>query len=235
VKILAFDTATDDTVVAAADQGRLVYERVLPPDDRHPVHGRALLQMIEDAVSALGGWDQVERIAVGIGPGIFTGIRVGVATAAGLSASSGSTVVGIPTLAALARSIGAETGDSLIVPLVDARRGEVFGALCPAGGGGVGEPFTSSPEDLAEMLRNLPGGGAAPRVAGPGAIRFRDELVRAGLEIEPAGSPVHKLGGSPFCELGLAAETVGPETLKPLYLRNPDAQLWLERDSNSSN
>ena len=176
---------------------------------------------------------EVDRIAAGVGPGTFTGIRIGVATAAGLAASTGTPVVGVPTLGALARSIGQESGSPVVMPLIDARRGEVFGCLHDRHGRPLEDPFACGPEELVDRLRTAARTGSAPQVAGPGAIRFRDELLRAGLETEPAGSPVHRLTGRPFCDLGAAAENVGPDTLKPLYLRIPDAQLWLERDGKA--
>lgn len=233
MRVLAFDTATDDTVVAATDGEELAFERILPPGDRHPVHSQALLELIEEAAAALGGWESVERIAVGVGPGTFTGIRIGVATAAGLAASSGVEATGVPTLAALSRSIGAESGAELVMPLIDARRGEVFGGLHDGEGRSLEEPFACGPEELAGRLKELARVGEAPVPGGSGAVRFRDELLLAGLDVEPAGSPVHRLTGRPFCDLGAAAGQTGPESLKPLYLRVPDAQLWLERDRKS--
>lgn len=234
MRVVGFDTATDDTVVAATDGEELAFERVLPPGDRRPVHSQALLEMIEQAAGALGGWGSVERIAVGLGPGTFTGIRIGVATAAGLAASSGVEVAGVPTLAALARSIGEASGAELVMPLIDARRGEVFGGLHDSRGEQMEEPFACGPDDLAAHLLELGRNGTAPVAGGSGAIRFRDELLLAGLEVEPAGSPVHRLTGRPFCDLGASAGQTGPESLKPLYLRVPDAQLWLERDRKTN-
>jgi tRNA threonylcarbamoyladenosine biosynthesis protein TsaB len=231
--VIGFDTATDDTVVAAIDGGATIFERVLPPEDRRPVHSQALLELVDDAVTVLEGWDRVERIAVGIGPGTFTGIRIGIATAAGLAVSTGIPVAGVPTLDALARSIGGRSEAELVVPLIDARRGEVFGALHDGGGRPLEDPFACGPDQLIARLRAAARSGPAPLVAGPGAVRFRDELVRAGLDIEPAGSPVHRLSGRPICELGASATKTGPETLEPLYLRIPDAQLWLERDGKT--
>jgi len=231
--MLGFDTATDDTVVVATNGGELVFERILPPGDRRPVHSQALLDLIERAAGELGGWESVERIAVGVGPGTFTGIRIGVATAAGLAASAGVEVTGVPTLAALARSIGEASGSDRVMPLIDARRGEVFGGLHDGRGEPLEEPFACGPEDLAGRLMEHGRNGGAPVPGGSGAIRFRDELLLAGLEVEPAGSPVHRLTGRPFCDLGAAAGQTGPESLKPLYLRVPDAQLWLERDRKS--
>ena len=232
MRVIGFDTATDDTVVAGIDGDELAFERSVPPEKR-PVHSQALLETVTEAAAALGGWERIDRIAVGIGPGTFTGIRIGVATAAGLAASTGITPVGISTLAALAVSIGTATGAERVMPLVDARRGEVFGGLHDGEGNPLEEPFACGPDTLIDRLRNAADAGPAPVTAGPGAVRFRDELVRAGLVTEPAGSPVHRLTGRPLCELGATAETTGPETLKPLYLRIPDAQLWLERDGKT--
>ncbi len=232
MRVVGFDTATDDTVVAATDGEKLTFERLIPPDGR-PVHSQALLEAVTEAAGSLGGWESVERIAVGVGPGTFTGIRIGVASAAGLAASTAKPVVGIPTLAALARSIAARTGAGMVMPLIDARRGEVFGGLHDSRGQTLGPAFVCGPEELVDRLKEAGASGPAPVPAGPGAVRFRDELVRAGLETEPDGSPVHRLTGRSFCELGAAAEKTGPETLEPLYLRLPDAQLWLERDGNA--
>jgi len=234
MKVIGFDTATDDTVVAAIDGEQTVSERALPPGDRRPVHSQALLELIDEAAAALGGWKEVDRIAVGIGPGTFTGIRIGVATAAGLAASTGVPVVGVSTLDALARSILGRTRDmGAVMPLIDARRGEVFGSLNDEKGRPTGEPFVCGPEALVDRLRDAAGSGQAPFAAGPGAVRFRDELLRAGLEIAPAESTVHRLAGRPICDLGASAAKTGPETLEPLYLRVPDAQLWLERDGKT--
>lgn len=229
MKVLAFDTATDDTVVAAAVRDELVFERALPPGDR-PVHSQALLELGESAAEALGGWGAVDRIAVGVGPGTFTGIRIGVATAAGLAASTGTDVTGVSTLAALARSIGRGKSETLVVPLIDARRGEVFGMFARGDGQPLGDPFVCGPQELVRRLREAPESGPAARVGGPGAVRFRNELLRAGFHAEPAGSPVHRLDGRALCDLGARAARTGPETLEPLYLRTPDAQLWLQRD-----
>jgi tRNA A37 threonylcarbamoyladenosine modification protein TsaB len=157
-----------------------------------------------------------------------------VATAAGLAASSEITVAGVSTLSALALTIGGLTGADRVMPLVDARRGEVFGCLHDGEGRPLGENFSCGPDELVEHLSDLGRTGPAPVVAGSGAVRFRDELLRAGLETEPAGSPVHRLAGRSICELGATAERTGTETLKPLYLRVPDAQLWLERDGKTN-
>jgi tRNA threonylcarbamoyladenosine biosynthesis protein TsaB len=234
MKVLGFDTATDDTVVAATGDGEPLFERVVPPGEGRPLHSQTLLAMAAEATEALGGWEAVDRIAVGVGPGTFTGIRIGVATAAGLAASTEVVVTGVSTLSALALTIAGLSGAERVMPLIDARRGEVFGGLHDGSGKPSGQPFSCGPEELVQRLLEAGQDGQAPVAAGSGAVRFRDELLRAGLEIEPAGSPVHRLAGRSICELGAAADRTGTETLKPLYLRVPDAQLWLERDGKTN-
>lgn len=232
MKVVGFDTSTDDTVVAATDGSDVLFEKAVPPG-RRPVHSQALLELVTEASSALGGWGEVERIAVGIGPGTFTGIRIGVATAAGLAASAGIDAVGVPTLDALGSSIAGQTGAERVLALIDARRGEAFGEFWPGRQMGASEPFVCGPEELVERIRAETADEPASIVAGPGAVRFRDELLLAGFDTEPAESKVHRLAGRSLCELGANAEAVGPKTLEPLYLRVPDAQLWLERDGKS--
>lgn len=232
MKVLGFDTATDHTVVAATSAGEPLFERSVPPDAGRPLHSQALLAMVDEAATVLGGWEAVDRLAVGIGPGTFTGIRIGVATAAGLAATSDVAVTGVSSLSALALTVAGLTGAERVLPLIDARRGEVFGCLHDGNGKPLEEPFVCGPEDLPSRL---PGAEASsPVVAGSGAVRFRDELLRAGFNTEPDGSPVHRLAGRSICELGAAADRTGTETLKPLYLRVPDAQLWLERDGKTN-
>ena len=150
MKIVGFDTSTDETVVAAVDGESTVFDRVVPPGDRRPLHSQTLLGLVEEAADRLGGWRMVERIAVGIGPGTFTGIRIGVATAGGLSASTGLPAIGISTLDALARSIlgSARTGGN-VLPLLDAKRGQIFGCLHGPDGTPLGQPFVCGPDELA--------------------------------------------------------------------------------------
>ncbi|MBK5111088.1 MAG: tRNA (adenosine(37)-N6)-threonylcarbamoyltransferase complex dimerization subunit type 1 TsaB [Thermoleophilia bacterium] len=240
MKIIGFDTATDDIVVAAADSSGMVSESVLAPgEDGRPVHSEALLGAVERAVAKLGGWDSVDRIAVGIGPGTFTGLRIGIASAGGLRLATGKPLVPVSTLEALARTIQlGELGgeDRPALPVLDARRGEVFAALVAPGGRVVWPPFVCSPRDLGGRIESLIAEGQpSPRVAGPGAVRFRDELKQHGADVAGSAAGIHRLGGRAICELGAGADPVAPGTTpEPDYLRVPDAQLWLERDGRDA-
>jgi tRNA threonylcarbamoyladenosine biosynthesis protein TsaB len=168
----------------------------------------------------------VDLLAVGLGPGSFTGLRIGIATARGLGASLGLPVTGVCTLDAIGEGMGkaGAGGDRLAV--LDARRGEVFAALYSARGARIWEPLVCRPEQLEERVAAL---ASPPSAAGSGAIRFRHELARHGLQIADDADPVHRVAARHVCALAAASEAGGP--LVPIYLRPPDAERWRERDS----
>jgi tRNA threonylcarbamoyladenosine biosynthesis protein TsaB len=184
----------------------------------------------------------VDLLAVGLGPGTFTGIRVGIATARGLGVSLGLPVRGVCTLDALGRGI--EEADASAVPfggmaakknspalaVLDGWRGEVFAALYGGNGERSWEPAVYRPEDLAERIASL---DETPSVAGSGAVRFRKELTRDGVRIADDSDPVHRVAARHLC--ALVAATAGEddsEELAPIYLRPPDAERWRERDAS---
>ncbi|MCW3068604.1 MAG: peptidase glycoprotease, partial [Solirubrobacterales bacterium] len=102
--VLGIDTATRSTAVALRlDDGRTTQARDDPPAGEHPGHATRLLAMAHELLAAAGvGWSELERIAVGVGPGTFTGLRVGVATARALAQSLSAELVGVSSLQALA-------------------------------------------------------------------------------------------------------------------------------------
>jgi tRNA threonylcarbamoyladenosine biosynthesis protein TsaB len=136
--VLGFDTATHATVVGLRlAAGETLQARDDPAPHGHPGHATRLLGMAADLLArAQLGWSAVERIAVGVGPGRFTGLRVGLATARGLAQSLDTQLAGVSTLRALGlgaqHSGSAEGADRATIAVVDARRGEVFAAAYPA-------------------------------------------------------------------------------------------------------
>ncbi len=229
--VVGFDTATADTVVCAARGGEVLYEEILGlAPNGSPRHSTALLAEVERAATAVGGWNSVERLAVGLGPGSFVGIRIGIATARGLAASTGLPLTGVCTLDALGRALGEAAGperDRLVV--LDARRGEVFAALYSPTGERLWEPLVGAPAELAERAAAL---HAPPLAAGSGAVRFRNELATAGVDVPEDGDAVHRVAARHVCALGEAAPERGDGNLEPIYLRAPDAERWRERDTS---
>ena len=103
MKILAFDTATAATTVALADGNDVLEHRDDPPGGTRPRHTSRLMPLIVEVLDEAGvGWGQLDRIAVGVGPGTFTGLRIGVSTARALAEATDVELVGISTLESLA-------------------------------------------------------------------------------------------------------------------------------------
>lgn len=217
-----------DTVACAWRDGEVLHESQLglSPQGR-PRHATELLTEVERAAEAAGGWEAVDLIGVGLGPGTFTGLRVGIATARGLGASLGLPVRGVCTLDALAAGIGEGfSGERLAV--LDGWRGEVFAALYAPDGAQIWDPAVYRPEELAARVAELE---EPPSVAGSGAVRFRQELARDGVRIPDDSDPAHRVAARHVCALAAAGDSEA-DGLAPIYLRPPDAERWRERDAS---
>ena len=125
LRILAFDTSANLTSVAVCDGAQLLVEDENADRDRH---AEVLLPRVQRCLSQSGlRLEDIDLFAVGIGPGSFTGVRVGVATAKGFGLALKRPVCGVVSLAALAT--GAAADGEWLAPVLDAFKGEVFGAL----------------------------------------------------------------------------------------------------------
>ncbi len=243
--VLGIDTATASTSVALRlDDASVSEARDDPRPGGHPGHATRLLEMAHELLRAQGvGWSQLDRIAVGVGPGTFTGLRVGVATARGLAQSRGKPIVGVSSPMALAagaldeRTTGAQDRRDAVLAVIDARRGEVFAAVYERSDGPTPneliEPRALAPEELASMVAQAGFHEDEPPphwlAVGDGAIRYRAELERARIPTPPDSSPLHLLSAAYVCELGAdTPATHALEEIVPDYRRRPDAELALE-------
>ena len=229
--IVGFDTATDDVAVAASRDGGVAHESVIGhTSGEHPRHATALLGEVEAAAASVGGWEGVDLIAVGVGPGSFTGLRIGIATARALGQALALPIIPVGTLAALARGIATddEAADRPRLPAVDARRGEAFAALHGLEGEELWPPLVARPEELARRVAGL---SPRPLSAGSGSVRFRAQLEAAGAEVLPDSDSAHRVSARHICALAEAGRPERPEAIQPIYLRPPDAERWLERDT----
>jgi tRNA threonylcarbamoyladenosine biosynthesis protein TsaB len=238
VIVLGFDTATSSTAVALRMGDESMRQvRDDPALGEHPGHATRLLPMVGELLAQENiDWSALERIAVGLGPGAFTGLRVGVATARGLAQSLGIELVGVSSLQALAVPALRESGGSPVLAVLDARRGEAFVApYLATDQGSVREcmlPRALAPEDLGDMLAQAEGQlkgdhGEPWRAIGDGAVRFRNHLEDVGVVVPPDSSALHILSAEMICDLGVCA-IASDETIVPNYLRRPDAEIALE-------
>ena len=233
MRVLAFDTATPATVaalaeVAGSDAPTLRIElRDDPEPGARPGHARRLLLMIGELLAAGGGWESVDRLAVGVGPGTFTGLRIGIATAHALASARGIPLVGVSTLRSVALAASTPAGGAGVLGLLDARRGQLFAAGWDPGSDPRCnppslEPSVLDPEALAGAVSAL---GRSPLAVGDGAVRFRAMLERAGAVVPPDGSALHRVSAVEHCALAADAQPGEPEAVRPAYLRLPDAEL----------
>jgi tRNA threonylcarbamoyladenosine biosynthesis protein TsaB len=194
VLILAFDLATSVVSTALVRDGEPLAERVSRP--------RSVLEDI-DFVLREGGVEpaQLDALAVGTGPGSFTGVRIGLATARALAFALDLPAAGVSTLEALS------AGAPGTVPVIDAKRGEVFALL-------EGEARCSRPDELDFAPGTV--------LVGDGALRYRASLEEQSAVIPPDESDQHVPRARFHASL---ARAFGPaETIQPIYLRVPDAE-----------
>ncbi len=219
MNVLGFDTSTAVSAACVVRADGRSFEARPPPEalTAPPAHSRELLSAVARCLEDAGvGFGDLEAIAVGVGPGAFTGLRIGVSTARALAHANGTELRPVSSLAALA----AGAGEPLVLPLIDAGRGELFAALIE-GGRERWPAFAAAPDVLAARVK---GAGVDPLAAGNGSVRFRHVLEGAGVRVAPLGSAIHVVRGLSICRLAAGVPASPPDTVLPDYQRLPDAK-----------
>ncbi|MBL8587423.1 MAG: tRNA (adenosine(37)-N6)-threonylcarbamoyltransferase complex dimerization subunit type 1 TsaB [Methylobacteriaceae bacterium] len=217
MKILAIDTALGATAACVMQAGADA------PESAESIlmqrgHAEALMPLVARVLALVeGGLASIDRIAVTVGPGSFTGIRVGVAAARALGLARGVPVVGVSTLSALAAPLIADRQPGLVAVAIDARHGNIFVQAYASGGRTLLSPRLAGAR---EAMRAL---GAGPvRVAGSGAPALAAEAWHMGLKAEIVG-PIEAPDIAYVARLGLLADPAAAPA-RPLYLKAPDAK-----------
>jgi tRNA threonylcarbamoyladenosine biosynthesis protein TsaB len=249
MKVLGFDTATRATTVALldSDRGEAIERRDDPPPGARPRHTTRLMALVVEVLDAAGvSWADVDRIAVGVGPGTFTGLRIGVATARALARAREIDLVGVSTLHSLAAGGAGGAGGGgkaggggggggagshdAVMAVIDARRGEVFAAGWPVADAARADadpllsPRALAPEAVARAIRS---DGHNWLAVGDGAVEFRAALEHAGARIPEPDSGLHRVSAVEHCRLALGLRPEPAEGIQPEYLRLPDAEITL--------
>jgi tRNA threonylcarbamoyladenosine biosynthesis protein TsaB len=234
MRILAVETSGTRGGIALAEDETILEEVSLAEGLRH---GRDLVLTIKQACEK-AGWDRrhIDLAAVSIGPGSFTGIRIGVTFAKVLAFDAATKVVAVPSFHALARSAPPEK--ARIVTVVDAKRGGLFASIFErreeaAGAGAISDlaevfgPALIEPEELAKRIT------PPAYILGHGIVKGREAL--SGFEQAPLAlwgirpAVVARIG----LEMARRGEYADPLKLEPLYIRPPEAEeLWERRTRN---
>ena len=235
VVILAIETSVEQVGAALVDHSGVVAHASVSSDRRHAESLVPLIRFVTDQAGV--SLSSVSAVAVDVGPGLFTGMRVGIATAQSLAWALDVPVAPVCSLDALGHRM--RECDDLVAAALDARRSEVYWALYRSRGTDslpqrITEPVVGSPEDLAIHLADR----AEPVLCvGTGFVRHRESfepltMARfAGVETRfPDAASVGRVA------LSMVAndETVGPDAVVPMYLRPPDADIqWKTREGSS--
>jgi tRNA threonylcarbamoyladenosine biosynthesis protein TsaB len=236
--MVAFETATETVGVAVRVPGGLEAEFTLTGRRRHV---ETLTPALEHLLGQVGRTPRdLDVVAVDVGPGLFTGLRVGVAAAKGLAQALGIGVVGATSLEILTAGAAAAGHRGPVLACIDARRGEVFASVrdsaSPSGpSGALVAAGVFAPGELVAALHRL--GGAEVLAVGDGAIRYADTLATVpGVEVVTAAlsyPPPRALLDLASARLVAGDSPDEPGSVVPLYMRDADATSNFERAARS--
>lgn len=219
MNVLGLDTSTPASAAAVlrADGRAFAHDPDPAELTGRPTHSAELLPRAAAALADAGlDWGDLGAVAVGVGPGAFTGLRIGVATARALAAAHALELRPVSSLAALAEGIDAPWR----LPLIDAGRGEVFAALYE-GGTEVWAPFAATAEEVVQRVHRSV---SDPLGAGSGSVRWGDVLQAGGVRVVPADHQANVPSAVAVCRLALGTPATPAEAVLPDYLREPDVQ-----------
>ena len=234
MKVLGLDTSTALLSAAILDDGRLVAECVRESTQaRRPGrsnHAEGLIPVIDEVLRrAETDFSSLSLVGVAVGPGSFTGLRIGISTAKGLVYGSDTPVVGVPTLEATAYRVPMGDGTTFICPMIDARKGEVYAALYRRTATAFEcliEDSLSAPEPLARQVVSMATGPCV--FVGTGAQAYAEVIagctggrgrVTVGADFPSTAFAVARIAEERF----RAAPVTKAESLTPHYIRPPDA------------
>ncbi len=237
--VLAMDTSTRTGSVAVAGEDGLIAEYNLNIAETHASRLMPMIdQVLKDAHLTI---TEMDAIAVGLGPGSFTGLRIGIATAKGLAMALNKPIVGIPTLDALAHNLSYTPG--LICPILDAKRGEIYAALYHYHGytlPGGRQALKKLTEDLVltmkELLRRI---NEQVTFLGDAIDIYRDPIEKElGKKVSFAPHHLRLPRAANVATLGLEKLKAGEKgplpKIRPLYVRRAEAEVqWQERKKKS--
>jgi len=227
--ILGIETATERVSVAIGGHEGVIGLFEITKGRRH---AETLVPAIEFTCRQAGiELDEISVVAVDVGPGLFTGMRVGLASAKAIAQALRIPMIGISSLDLLA--FPCRHTDRVVVPVIDARKGEVFYAMYKQVPGGIQQVAAPQAGPIDELVADLMARNEEALCVGDGARRYADEILdgfhcEIGGDAYPSASPLVQLAHA----RALREEWVNPREIEPVYLRAPDALInWKTRSA----
>lgn len=235
MNLLVFDTSTAACTAGIARADGEFFDGS-PPATRmfeQPTHTTELLPALAAVLARAGlDWPDLDAVAVGTGPGAFTGLRIGVATARAIATARDLPLIPVSSLAALSAGAGVDLAGpgrpgatvsrpvepAPVVALIDAKRGEIFHRF-PGAGDDV-----ATPELVVGRTAELAAARHRPLAVGDGAVKLRGELTDAGAEVPEANDARHLVDAASIARLAAEITPVAPRSVTPNYIRPPDAK-----------
>ncbi len=220
--VLGIESCADIGSVAIRDENKVIGEITINVKRNHSI---ALAPMVDDLLK-LANYElkDIDAIAVDVGPGSFTGLRIGIALASSLAYGKDLPVVrvsGLDALFAVGQRLN-ETDDVEVIPVIYGRHNEAYVSY-------AGEYMVV---DIDEFLANLKRDGKYLFI-GDGCLSFEDKIKECGLEVMGIDSSFHRLSGDAIASLGIVGmannEGISPLLVEPLYLRRPEVDINLEK------
>jgi tRNA threonylcarbamoyladenosine biosynthesis protein TsaB len=226
--ILGLETSTSQSSVAIVDQERVVASASLGVPRRHGEFVAPAIRFCLDQAGITA--ERITGVAVGLGPGLFTGLRVGIATAQTFAAARELPVVGMSSLDVLA--FQARYVPRMICAVIDARRKELYWAMYRSSPGGVQREGGTRLGNVDQLTADLESVGEDCLVVGDGALAYRQQLED--VDVLVAGPDRAWPDASVLAELAvprfIREQTQLPTDLQPIYLRDADAKIgWEQR------
>lgn len=220
---LAIDCSTKTAAAALERDGRLAAQTFC---NNGLTHSQTLLPSVDGLFAEIGAvYSQVEEVVVTVGPGSFTGVRIGVSTAKGIALGTGAGVVGVSSLAALAFGFDGEAGNAVLCPCFDARCSQVYNALFSLKDGTVSRLCEDRALTIAELAQQLAAPDRPVILCGDGA-----ELVAAACpQAQMAPEPLRYITGKGIFAAGRGVAPCDYKQIAPAYLRLSQAQREREK------
>ena len=222
MKILAVDTSSFPASAAIAEDNVILGEYVIRNKKKHSQNLMAMVERLFDDLDM--DISEIDMFAVTVGPGSFTGLRIGISTVRAFAQAAGKPVVGINTLEALAYNFAGS--DAIVIPMLDARRDEVFTAAYSFSGNEESELLAPTVMTIDEISGLFSDGNVI--YTGDGMLKHRAEITGDNIVFAPAHLSEVRAAAVAALAFAKSDRAVNYNMITPLYLRKSQAERELE-------